>query len=141
MSFIQNMYNYKFFWDIEKLLKKCIHLKCDIDIIRYYKLIKYCTTVFLLIPLVVVDIYRCKLGLFGDLSTASGCSDPRGMVVQSYTLALETFIFLSLYIFLFSLFSAYLHPLFISLTLILLFPCTIIWENTHAWLEDFLLTY
>ena len=32
MSFIQNMYEYKkVFRDIEKLSKKCLHLKCDID--------------------------------------------------------------------------------------------------------------
>ena len=36
MSFIQNMYEYKKgFRDIEKLSKKCVHLKCNIDLTKH----------------------------------------------------------------------------------------------------------
>ena len=43
MSFIQNMYEYKkVFRDIEKLSKKCVHLKYDIEYIYIFNVIYQC---------------------------------------------------------------------------------------------------
>ena len=71
--------------------------------------------------------YRCRLGSFGNSSTASWSSNPCGTLSPSYSYSVGIHFFLPF--FPYSFFSSHLLPLFICLILLLLFPCTNVWES------------
>ena len=73
--------------------------------------------------------YWCRLGSLGNLSIASGSSDPGGTVDQSIG---TFFVFLpTVILFIFTPYICLL-PLFLCHILILLFPCASVGENNSA---------